>query len=157
MTREEIAFLESHLRPTDHVFEWGSGDSTVWLAQRVRYVTSVEHDPTWAARTTLNLVGRLNTSVLWVPPLRPYTEGADDGDPDVFRQYILAILGQPADVVLIDGRSRVGCAVAAAEVLEPPRLFFLHDCERAEYAPIWETYLREVGRVGNLMALTVRS
>lgn len=44
-----IHFLADRLPHHAHVFEWGAGHSTLWFAQRVATVTSVESDPGWAA------------------------------------------------------------------------------------------------------------
>lgn len=44
---EATDFFDSLLNPSMAVFEWGSGRSTVWLAERVARVTSVEHVPAW--------------------------------------------------------------------------------------------------------------
>jgi len=41
--------IESILRPDMRVLEFGAGPSTVWLAERVDFVVSVERDPAWAA------------------------------------------------------------------------------------------------------------
>ena len=40
-------YLETILRKTDWVFEWGAGQSTVWLAERAEMVYAMEHDPSW--------------------------------------------------------------------------------------------------------------
>jgi hypothetical protein len=37
-----IRYFTEQLRPGDHVFEWGSGSSTVWLVDHGATVTSVE-------------------------------------------------------------------------------------------------------------------
>ena len=44
LTREAVDFLASWLQPSDHGLEWGSGRSTVWLAQRVSRLVSIEHN-----------------------------------------------------------------------------------------------------------------
>lgn len=47
LTSEAVAFLERWLEPDFVGFEWGSGRSTIWFAQRVRQLISIEHDPHW--------------------------------------------------------------------------------------------------------------
>lgn len=44
-----IRFLEHHLSGEMTVFEYGSGGSTIFFAQRCRRVISVEDDSEWAA------------------------------------------------------------------------------------------------------------
>ena len=40
-----IEFIEDKLKSDFRVFEYGSGQSTLWYAQRVKEVISVEHNP----------------------------------------------------------------------------------------------------------------
>ncbi|WP_394752635.1 class I SAM-dependent methyltransferase [Crenothrix sp.] len=44
-----IDFVEERLKPSLSCLEFGSGGSTVWLAHRIKSVTSIENDPNWAA------------------------------------------------------------------------------------------------------------
>lgn len=140
MTPAEIDLLERNLRPWMRVFEFGSGSSTEWLARRVRHVTSVEHNPFFAARAVLNAPS--NASVLYVPPDMPYSEGgADDGDWSSFRSYIEAYQGRGIDVVLVDGRARLEALRFVAERAPfgptPDMLVFVHDVNRIELEPAW--------------------
>src|SRR5260370_40760647 len=47
LTPAAIRLLESLLRPEDRGAEFGSGRSTIWFAERVAALTSVEHDEQW--------------------------------------------------------------------------------------------------------------
>lgn len=42
-----VEYFEEILQPTWTVLEHGAGGSTLWLAERVKQVTSIEHDPYW--------------------------------------------------------------------------------------------------------------
>ncbi|MDH3669485.1 MAG: hypothetical protein OEN23_21420, partial [Paracoccaceae bacterium] len=53
-----IITLNSWLRPTDTGFEWGSGQSTTWLAARVDHLISIEHDAQWHQRIKTRLEER---------------------------------------------------------------------------------------------------
>src|SRR3990172_1447762 len=86
MSTEELDFLGQHIKPTDTVFEWGAGASTLWLAERCRGLTTVEHKRHVAQIVTLFAPD--NVSVVYAPPDHPYQEGTeDDGEPEVFRRY----------------------------------------------------------------------
>jgi len=159
----EYEFLGNNLKPTDNVWEWGSGNTTTVLSALCRKVTSVEHDPVFAARACLGLMR--GVSVLYVPPDLPMTDPHADGDYDTFRSYVDTYTGQSIDAVLIDGRARVACARRIAETApfgpHPGLRVFLHDFDRPEYAGIIQTevdgkvtgWFREVSRVGRLMLM----
>ncbi len=42
-----IKFIEPRLTKYFIVFEFGSGNSTIWYSQRVKSITAVENDPNW--------------------------------------------------------------------------------------------------------------
>jgi hypothetical protein len=163
MTDEEISFLEARLKPSDRVWEFGSGGSTRWFAGRCRHVTTVEHRPDFALRAIAGAPA--NVAVLFVPPSAPHVEGSGDGDPASFSRYVETYQGRDVDVVLIDGRARVACARQVAEKKPPRELrVFVHDAQRGAYRPIWEDDLEaghrawfvERRRVGNLILLAPR-
>lgn len=56
LTAHAVSILSTWLKPTDVGFEWGSGRSTVWFAQRVHRLCSVEHDASWARQVPEMLV-----------------------------------------------------------------------------------------------------
>ncbi len=47
LTKQANSILSTLLKQTDEGLEWGSGRSTFWLAQRIKHLTSVEHDKEW--------------------------------------------------------------------------------------------------------------
>ncbi len=164
MTDGEVAFLGRSLKATDRVWEWGSGGSTLWLAKRVRHVTTVEHKGTFAANLIGDVVqaGLLNVSVLHIPQNGYYEDGTeDDGDLNSFRLYVQSYTGVDVDAVLVDGRARVDCCRWLREHAHvgpnPSMRIFLHDCDRKEYAPIFEQlWFTLVERVDNLAMFAPR-
>ena len=52
-------YFETLLTPESIVCEYGAGKGTIWLAQRVKKVISIEHDPVWhdAVRKALDVLG----------------------------------------------------------------------------------------------------
>lgn len=167
MSNEEIEFLDRSLSPRDRVWEWGSGSSTLWLSERCKRVTSVEHKRHFAANVIA--AAPANLSLLYVPVDATYIEGTeDDGDLQTFRHYVQCYNGGDIDVVLFDGRARVACAQQVAEHStfgpHPGMKFFLHDCDRAQYDPIWRddeakgwrAWFDPVERVGSLLLMKWR-
>lgn len=94
-----IDFLSAWIAPGHRAFEWGSGGSTVFLANRAARVVSVEHDPEWHAKVKMNLQSRrLDNVDLRLEPL-------DEEDAENFGDtgYLAAVREETWDLILIDG------------------------------------------------------
>jgi hypothetical protein len=47
LTQEAINILSTYLQDSDVCLEWGSGRSTIWLAQKVKKLISIESNKEW--------------------------------------------------------------------------------------------------------------
>jgi predicted O-methyltransferase YrrM len=127
MTFPAIRFLERFLRLPMRVFEYGSGGSTLFFAQRAASVHSIEHNPDWCRRVAACLRRHdLNNAVLELREPTPAPE-ASETDPQEwgtyvssapefngysFRHYVESLdryADGYFDVILIDGRARPAC------------------------------------------------
>ena len=129
-----VEFMESNIKATDHVFEWGSGGSTLWLAERVELVISVEHDEVWYEK--MEAIVPDNVALLYVPPdneiVDEYLSKSWNADGRSFRDYATTIDDfSPFDWVLVDGRARVKCIEHAVDKFD--RFLLLDNSERDEY------------------------
>lgn len=145
-TYKAIDRVEGFLQGRDaRVFEYGSGASTVWLAQRAGEIYSVEHDEEFA-----NLVGSLisgfdNVTLLTVPPKEAMgsaaapsgRRGYENMD---FIEYVETIgqVGGEFDLIVVDGRARVSCALWAFRYLKPGGILLFDDLRRNRYRSIFE-------------------
>jgi hypothetical protein len=132
-TYAAVSWLGPRLRPVDRVFEFGSGNSTLWFAQRVKAVVSVEHDPTWAARVRARLPANAELLVRADPGPEPT---APEGD-----AYVSALSESakaPYDVIVVDGRARVSCMAAALQCVVPDGLVVLDNADRPSLRPAHE-------------------
>lgn len=135
-----IDFLEAWLRPHHQVFEYGCGTSTLWLAQRVGRLVSIEHDPRWS-----DLVRPLlppHAQIRCLPPRRgtprapEFASGKGPGD---YESYVRAIEGEcdaSLDLVCVDGRARPGCLLASVPKIKPEGILLLDNCHRPRYEPV---------------------
>lgn len=114
-----IGFLENRVRSNMAVFEYGSGNSTLWWAARTASVTSCEHDPVWYEHVKLTLP--VNATL----KLSSLADGA-------YAREILAYRNA-FDVVVIDGRDRVKCAVNAIDALKSDGVIIWDNTDRTEY------------------------
>lgn len=119
-----VEFLENRIQPSWLCFEWGSGNSTVWLAELAAFVTSIEHDTEWHKKTQGLLevagVGHKADVILC---------GISDGYTDI----INGCYDNYFDLISIDGRRRADCIRNAIAKLKPGGILILDNSDRAEY------------------------
>jgi hypothetical protein len=154
MGNEEIAMIRSYLSPADVMLEWGAGGSTLFYSQFVMAYYSVEHDPGWFRRVTVELQKRSAAGVkLFHVPVRQ----AKASGLARYRDYISfpRTLGQRFDRILIDGRERVACAEVAYDLIADAGVLFIHDyLLRPRYAPVEGNWLM-INSVGHGQTLAV--
>lgn len=156
-TPKAIRVLESRLHKDMKLFEWGSGVSTLWFAERVSQVVSIEHDPFWHEQVTGGLLSlrAKNSKCILIPPvndetLRSYKWQSNWKYYDVlgrpprkpeFLEYISAIDDYDDlsfDCIAIDGRERIGCLVHAIPKLRKGGILILDDSMRPRYAEAFD-------------------
>lgn len=115
-----VALLRQRLQKDQSVFEFGSGFSTMFLAERAQRVVSVEYDPQWYQRITPMLSE--NCEVV---------EQAADEDGDYCR--VAERRGEHFDVVIVDGRDRVCCVEHSVDSLSERGVLILDDSQRDRY------------------------
>ena len=125
MTSQAVEFLSLWLKPTDVGFEWGSGRSTLWFAKRVQRLTSVEHDRRWhtIVQRQLQNQGIQNVSYHLI-------ELENDTYPEQYVHAIDAVGDAQLDFVIVDGRLRGECALAALGKLRPGGILLIDNAER---------------------------
>jgi hypothetical protein len=131
-TYPAIEYLEQLDLRDRTVFEYGSGQSTLFWAARAKRVVSVEHNPDWHAFVSARLrqLGGSSEIIL---------------EPD-YDRYIRAIArsNDLYDVICIDGlvdrRGRAKCAAVAMSHLKPAGMMIV---DNADYLPATTRILRE--------------
>ncbi len=140
-------FLEKKIANLNRVFEYGSGDSSVWFAERVGEYIAVEHDQSWYTRITTILKEKnlTNSKIHFVPPDENNSEFDWEKEwqyfnilqhpltqPE-FRQYMSTIDQYPDnhfDCIIIDGRERIGCLLHSLSKLSENGLIIFDDSSR---------------------------
>jgi predicted O-methyltransferase YrrM len=123
LTDGAIDFLDGLIarQPELSVLEFGSGASTVYLAQRVGRLVSYEHNYKWhraVSRRVLELGAKgatLNFHRL------PYFQEIDK------------IADRSLDLVLIDGRDRIECVRRSMAKVKPGGVIMIDNMERDKY------------------------
>jgi hypothetical protein len=116
-----LRFLEPRVKPEFRVFEYGSGQSTIWWSERVGFLVSVEHDRAWHRAMQARLPARVQYLL-------------HDAGPD--GEYARSVERFPGGfhIVVIDGSDRVECARRARKALLPEGVVVWDNSDRGEYA-----------------------
>lgn len=112
---EAVPWLEQNIRPGMKAFEWGSGRSTVWLAEHGIRVTSVELDPKWHD---------------WVRERAPAAEVIlTTWSHEKYAELIEA--GAPYDLTIVDGFYRRWCLPRAMQATKPGGIIVVDNADDA--------------------------
>jgi hypothetical protein len=122
--KESIDFLDRQLTDTFVAYEWGSGGSTPWLAQRVHSLVSLENDEGWYEFMLPYVEPFVNTILVYLSLGRGYA--------DHIRQYP----DEYFDFIEVDGPQRELCVPNAIGKLKPGGIFLLDDSQLEEYTEI---------------------
>ena len=126
-----ISFLEGRAKPDMAVFEYGSGNSTLWWSSRVARVVACEHDRSWYERTRS-----------LVPANVEYVYCALEYNGDYCRQA--GKYSREFDCIVIDGRDRVRCAEHCLGALRADGVVVWDNSDRPQYQEGYD-FLRAEG------------
>lgn len=117
-------FLSRRVTPDFDVFEFGTGNSTLWWAARVKSVTSVEHDRQWAKATRKRIPA--NVTYSWIP-----RKGSD-----AYSRAAQAA-GRLFDVIVVDGKDRYNCTINSLPSLTPRGVMVWDNADVPKYEPLF--------------------
>jgi len=123
LTQPANRLLLSSLKDYFVGLEFGSGRSTLWFAQRVLALTSVEHDPVWYERVSSELKKNKINNVTYL--LFPKDLGEDQGKGTDYVNLSQRFAKDSLDFVLVDGVYRSACANAVLEKIKPAGLLII--------------------------------
>jgi len=129
LTKQANLIISTLLKPTDVGFEWGSGRSTLWFAQRVNHLISVEHNEAWykAVSSKLKAANVFNVKYILCKL------DAGNKKPNEILPYVKAIHKcdkNSLDFVLVDGIYRELCSNLALEKIRPGGIIILDNANR---------------------------
>lgn len=106
--------LDSLVNERLSVFEWGCGGSSVYFANRVKKIITIEHNREWLNKVT-NQVNHNNWEGYCYPPEKLKDEYSSTDAKFTgysFKNYVKAIdiyRDNIFDIIMIDGRARTQC------------------------------------------------
>jgi hypothetical protein len=121
VTYSFIDFIKERISKDLSIFEFGSGNSTIFYAGLAKSVYSVEHDKEWFAKSSQIKLPNVNMIHCDLTPGGDYSKSA-------------IATGMKFHMIIVDGRDRVNCCKQAIHSLTENGVVVLDDSERAEYA-----------------------
>lgn len=133
-----IDWLESNLNKKMRVFEWGSGGSTLFIANRVKSIVSIEYGKRWYVKLVWHLFKNriLNCHIKLVLPDKISQEEYRSSDKYghlTFKKFVEAIDSYPDDyfdLIIIDGRVRLKCLEHAKTKVKHGGYILFDDADR---------------------------
>ncbi len=122
ITYPSLRFLEPRIRPDMKVFEYGSGNSTLWWSRRVASVISCEHDKEWYAGFCPR-----------VPENTTYLLRRAKGGCTAYAEEI-GNYANLFDIVVIEGRDRINCIRNGIGALRRGGVVVWDNSDRSEYS-----------------------
>jgi hypothetical protein len=164
LPEQESALVRAEYAKADTILEFGSGGSTVLAAEMPgKHVYSVESDRSWARMMKRWFAANppadgSEVHIVWsdIGPTADWGHPADETAWSRFARYPLGIWQSKdfvhPDVVLVDGRFRVGCCLATAfSISRPVTLLFDDYTDRSRNRQV-EEFLGEPQRMAGRMA-----
>lgn len=120
VTYSFIDFIKERISSSHNIFEFGSGNSTLFYAKRAGRVVSVEHDKAWFDKI---FEGKPANSEL------VFCELVDDG------RYcrMAGNFDEKFQIIIVDGRDRSNCCKQSLSALSEDGVLILDDSERPQY------------------------
>lgn len=124
-------FIRDRLSKDMDIFEFGSGSSSIYLADKVNSITSVEHDKNWYELVKSKMPS--NVKLIFK-------------DLEYGGEYSKSILKEDKlfDIVIVDGRDRVNCCINSVSKLKKSGVLIFDDAQRPAYQESYD-YMSKQG------------
>jgi len=146
-----LRWLEEYIKPDMRVFEWGSGASTIYFLRKVRSLISIEHDLEWFKKVKAKIddLSSHNVQLRYIPAdhVSAHAQLAQ-GEADLYKSSVLSFEGRffyhyarsildypdaSFDIILVDGRARIGCLQLSRDKVKKGGAVILDDSDRKAY------------------------
>jgi predicted O-methyltransferase YrrM len=109
------------------VFEFGCGSSTIYFSNRVKSVTSVEHDKNWCEKVSKTLCNEIKEGIVSL-----YHCELRYGKDEKYSNFA-AETGGKYDIIVVDGRDRVNCIMNCLDSIKDTSVIILDNSDKLKY------------------------
>lgn len=132
MTSDEISDLVTYINRDTDMLEIGGGNSTLFFSRIVKRLVTVEHNKEWSDKISNDMksFSKCDWSLHVIEPSFPQSHPFQPAEPGQFDDYVNFISNlekDQFDVILVDGRDRVRCAIASIPLLRKGGVLLIHD------------------------------
>lgn len=126
-----ITFLEERLKKEFKIFEYGSGYSTLFFSSLVDRVVSVEYSQDWYEKLKKQITSDRIKLI--------YQKYQENGE----YCRLIEREGETFDIVVIDGRDRVRCALNSISALSEKGVIIFDDTTRDRYQEVFDFLFKQ--------------
>ena len=162
MSNPGVHFLSTHIQPNHVVFEWGSGASTFWLAQRCNTIWSAEYFEDFYDVLKERSENISNIHLIFQPPDKIARDGyiATHSSAKGYSFYNFAhtvdkFRDNYFDIIIIDGRVRNRCLDLAMPKLRQNGIIVFDDTNRKPYMDYLMGYADKFKKVMHFEGQTI--
>ena len=116
MTYSFIDFIKERLNKELKIFEFGSGNSTIFFAGKIKKITAVEHNMKWYEEVKNKVPKNAEIKLI---TLADYENSI--------------IIDEQFDIIIVDGERRNECIRNSIKALNKSGIIILDDSEREDY------------------------
>ncbi|MFH0734048.1 MAG: FkbM family methyltransferase [bacterium] len=120
LTYSFIKFIQNRLNNSLTVFEYGSGNSTLWFASKIKSIISVENDKNWYESVKTKIPSNAKIIYRALEYHGSYAE-------EISKHY------QKFNIIIIDGRDRNYCATLSPDYLTEDGVVFFDNADLSNY------------------------
>ena len=145
LTYPFINFIEPRLKKTFVMFEYGSGNSTIWFAERVGEVFSVEHDKAWYNEISQTMPSNAKIILREIDTSQNYSSITFMSFADEIPYSVEVKLSNKLyDIILIDGVYRNNSVANSVNTLKESGVLIIDNVDYTESNESTD-YLRNLG------------
>ncbi|MGQ9845794.1 MAG: FkbM family methyltransferase [Caldisericia bacterium] len=141
-TYPAIDFLKERLNKNMTVFEYGSGNSTLFFAQRVKEIISVETNKQWYEKIKSKMPS--NAKIILY----------ENDKSDISYSKVIDSFNKKYDIIIIDAIERNEVLMNATKYLSEDGIIILDDSEREEYKTAITQLLKNGFKVINFWGIS---
>lgn len=155
MSPPEIGKFKEYLRESTNVFEFGCGGSTVLIShlKNIKTLHSVDSDLNWINKVKEEVKENVVFHFVNIGELTAWGHPKDESQKSKWPKYSNVLKDLPdyfPDLVFVDGRFRVACALKSIEKMKKESYLIVHDYHPSRNYSVIEKWFNKIDSVDTL-------